>query len=361
MSILRNIRIVDLSRVLAGPYCTQVLGDLGAEVIKIEHPDLGDETRHWGPPFFRGESCYFLSTNRNKKITKLNLKNKSDRDKLFLLIKKSDVLVENFRVGYLKRHNLDYATLKKKFPKLIYCSITGFGQNGPYAKKPGYDLLIQALGGIMSITGPDEKTPSKVGVAVTDITTGLYAVIAILSAILERQKSKKGQHIDLSLFDTQVSWLAHRAINFLATGIVEKTYGNDHPTIVPYGVFPAKDKPFAVAVGNDGQFRKFCDALGTSWAIDEKFMTNPARVKNRGILTQKINFLLKKKPRNFWLKKLDGFDVPCAPINNMADIARDPQQKFKKLFTKMSDEKTPCLRSPINFSRTPIKKYQIPK
>ncbi|OQW49074.1 MAG: hypothetical protein A4S09_12675 [Proteobacteria bacterium SG_bin7] len=359
MSLLRNIRIIDLSRVLAGPYCTQVLGDLGAKVMKIEHPELGDETRHWGPPFFNGESCYFLSTNRNKKITELNLKNARDRAKLISMLEKADVLVENFRVGYLEKYLLDYNSLKKKFPKLIYCSITGFGQSGPYAKKPGYDLLIQALGGIMSITGPNEKTPIKVGVAITDITTGLYAVIAILSAILERQKSKKGQHIDLALFDTQVSWLAHRAINYLATGKVEKTYGNDHPTIVPYGVFQAKDKPFAIAVGNDEQFRKFCGALGVDWSADKRFKTNPARVKNRAVLCKKISFLLKKKPRNFWLKRLDGSDVPCAPINNFADLARDPQQKFKGLFMKMSDGKIPCLKSPMSFSRTPIKKYKI--
>ncbi len=361
MALLKNIRIVDLSRVLAGPYCTQVLGDLGAEVFKVEHPVLGDETRHWGPPFFKGNSCYFLSTNRNKKITKLDLKSEKDRAKLFLLINKSDVLIENFRMGYLKKYNLDYNSLKKKFPQLIYCSITGFGQSGPYAKKPGYDLLIQALGGIMSITGPHEKAPTKVGVAITDITTGLYAVIAILGAILERQKSKRGQHIDLALFDTQVSWLAHRAINYLATGTIEKTYGNDHPTIVPYGVFYAKDKPLAVAVGNDGQFRKFCSALGVNWSVDPRFAKNPARVKNRVVLTKKINLILKKKTRNFWLKKLDSADVPCAPINNFVDLAKDPQLKFKKLFMKMSDKKTPCLKSPMNFSRTPIKKYQINK
>lgn len=358
MPLLRNVRIVDLSRVLAGPYCTQVLGDLGAEVIKVEHPELGDETRHWGPPFFNGESCYFLSTNRNKKITKLNLKSEKDREKLFLLLKKADVVVENFRVGYLKKYKLDYSSLKKRFPKLIYCSITGFGQTGPYAKKPGYDLLIQALGGIMSITGPDEKTPTKVGVAITDITTGLYAAIAILSALFERNKSKKGQHIDLALFDTQVSWLAHRAINFLATGKVEKTFGNDHPTIVPYGVFGAKDKPFAVAVGNDEQFRKFCRALGTHWEKDKKFSTNPSRVKNRKTLCAKINSILKKKGRSFWLKKLGQNDVPCAPINNMSEVAKDPQQKFKKLFMKMSDGKTPTLRSPMGFSRTPIRRYR---
>ncbi len=357
MSLIPNLRVVDLSRVLAGPYCTQVLGDLGASVIKVEHPVLGDETRHWGPPYFDRDSCYFLSTNRNKKIVKLDLKNAGDRKKLFSMLKKADVLVENFRAGYLKKIGLDYKTLQKKFPRLIYCSITGFGQRGPYAERPGYDLLIQALGGIMSITGPDERTPTKVGVAVTDITTGLYAAIAILAAVMERQKSKRGQHIDLALFDTQVSWLAHRAINFLTTGRAEVPLGNDHPTIVPYGVFAAKDHPLAVAVGNDEQFRNFCHALGVDWSEHRKFATNPARVKNRKELAGKINSVLNGRARNFWLRKLEAHDVPCAPINNMADIARDPQQRFKKLFMKMSDGRTPCLRSPMNFSRTPIRKY----
>lgn len=361
MSILPRLRIVDLSRVLAGPYCTQVLGDLGAQVIKIEHPIHGDETRHWGPPYFGKESCYFLSTNRNKKILKIDLKNASDRKKLLQILKTADVLVENFRAGFLKKLGLDFRSLQKKFPRLIYCSITGFGQSGPYAQKPGYDLLIQALGGIMSITGPNAQTPTKVGVAITDITTGLYATIAILAAVLERRVSGRGQHIDLALFDTQVSWLAHRAVNFLASGKAEEALGNDHPTIVPYGVFYAVDRPLAIAVGNDAQFQKFCGALGVRWSSSEKFLTNPARVKNRKALCRGINRILGQKKRAYWLKKLASADVPCAPINNFADLAADPQQKFKKLFMKMDDGKTPCLRSPMNFSRTPIRRYRRAK
>ena len=278
---LHGFRVLDLSRVLAGPYCTMVLGDLGADVIKVEPPD-GDETRAWGPPFAGGESAYYLCVNRNKRGMTVNLKTEEGRDIVRKLAGRSDVLVENFRPGTLARFGLDYETLRSGSPGLVYCSISGFGQTGPLRDRPGYDFMIQAMGGLMSFTGEPDGEPMKVGVAVTDITAGLYAVIAILAALQARTVSGEGQYLDISLFDSQLGWLANVASNFLVSGNLPKRYGNAHANIVPYQSFRASDGYFALPVGNDKQFARLCNLIGRpELASDARFATNTARVNHR--------------------------------------------------------------------------------
>ncbi|MFY0538265.1 CaiB/BaiF CoA transferase family protein [Nannocystis pusilla] len=335
--------MLDLSRILAGPSAAQLLGDLGADVIKIEHP-LGDDTRRWGPPDFEGGAAYYLACNRNKRSRVLDFKRPADRDVLLSLLAGADVLLENFKVGDLARHGLDYAALAPRFPRLVYCSITGFGQTGPDAGRVGYDALIQGLGGLMSITGPDARHPTKVGVAVADLGTGLYAVVAILAALLERSRSGLGQHIDLALLDTQVAGLANIAMNFLCTGEVPRPLGNAHPTIVPYQSFATADRPLMLAVGSDPQFASLCVALGEpGWAVDPRFVTNPARVAHRAELVPRLEQRLSQKTREEWLQIFAAAtpQFPHGPIRDLAEVAADPQVTHRGLFTSMDDGSTP--------------------
>ena len=359
---LAGLRVLDLSRVLAGPYAAQVLGDLGADVIKVEHP-RGDDTRRWGPPEHAGLAAYYLTANRNKRSRVLDFTRPDDHAALLELIAGADVMIENYKVGDLARHGLDFATLHARHPRLVYCSITGFGQTGPLAARAGYDALIQAMGGLMSVTGPDSAHPTKVGVAIADLTTGLHAVIAVLAALRERERSGLGQHCDLALFDSQVSSLANVAMNFLCTGEVPRPLGDAHPSIVPYQSFPTADRPLMIAVGNDSQFAGLCRALGEPrWADDPRFRGNPARVQHREMLVPMIADKLTQHPRDHWLTVFgaleDGF--PHGPIQDLGELADDPQQRARGLFTTMDDGETPCLRSPIGLSRTPIRDYRRP-
>lgn len=360
MKPLHGLRVLDLSRVLAGPYATQILGDLGADVIKIEEPTHGDDTRAWGPPYFDDQSAYYLSANRNKRSRAMDLQNPAHLAELHKLLEKSDVLVENFKVDSLKKFQLDYASLAKKYPRLIYCSITGFGQTGPRAHEPGYDVMIQAMAGLMSITGPSESEPTKVGIAIADVSTGLYAVIGILAALRERDRSGLGQHLDLSLFDTQTSLLINVGMNYLCSGEVPKPLGNQHPSIVPYGAYQTKDSWILLSIGNDHQFERFCQCLGMTWHKEARFQTNTQRVENRGALNALIHQQLAMEPTSEWLERFQDQGFPFGPIQNLKEVREDKQSQARDLFTTMSDGKTPCLRSPLRFSRTPIEEYLSP-
>ncbi len=322
---LADIRVLDLSRVLAGPFCTMLLADYGADVIKIEAPGRGDDTRQWGPPWAGGESAYFLAVNRNKRSLTLNLKHERGRHILYELVTRSDVFIENFKVGTARRLGIDYATLRELNPRLIYCSITGYGQTGPYRDRPGYDFVIQAEGGIMSITGPAGGEPHKVGVAIVDITAGLFAATAILAALHHRERTGEGQYIDIGLLDAQVGWLANVAQNYLVTGDVPKRYGNAHPNIVPYEVFPTADGYVAVGIGNDAQYRRFCEVAGrTDLWEDERFRTNPGRVEHRDELIPRLRELFRSRPTAAWLALLREAKIPAAPINDVAQVLNDP-------------------------------------
>lgn len=356
---LSGLRVLDLSRVLAGPHAAQVLGDLGADVIKVEHP-RGDDTRRWGPPDHDGSATYYLAANRNKRSRVLDFTRPDHLAALHDLIAGADVLIENFKVGDLARHGLDFAALHLRCPRLVMCSVTGFGQTGPRAPRAGYDALIQAMAGLMSVTGPDAGHPTKVGVAVADLATGLYAVIAILAALRERDRSGLGQHCDLALFDTQVSGLANLAINYLCTGDVPRPLGDAHPTIVPYQSFATADRPILLAIGNDPQFLALSRALGEPWASDPRFASNPARLAHRHLLVPAIAARFAAQPRAYWLDLLAATIVPHGPIQDLGELADDPQLRARDLFTTMDDGHTPCLRSPIVLSRTPIDRYRSP-
>ncbi|HLR07681.1 MAG TPA: CoA transferase [Bacillota bacterium] len=355
---LTNIRILDLSRVLAGPYCTMILGDLGAEVIKVEAPGSGDETRKWGPPFQNGVSAYYLCANRNKKSITVNLKSQTGRNTIKQLIRESDVIVNNFKTGTMERFGLDYDTLAKINPGIIYCSITGFGETGPYRNRPGYDFIIQAMSGLMSITGDEVSGPQKVGVAITDILTGLYACIGIQGALLERTRSGKGQKLDLALYDSAISALVNIGSNYLISGEIPQALGNAHPNIVPYQTFQTMDGEMVIAVGNDQQFTTLCRILQRDdLASDERFSTNPKRVANRDILIPLLQEIFKQKSSAYWQEKCQKEGIPCGPIQNMADVVNDPQLKARDMFI---DYKHPSagsitmIGSPLKFSRTPI-------
>lgn len=324
MLLLSGLRILDLSRVLAGPYATMVLADLGADVIKVEHPERGDDTRHWGPPFAGGESAYFLSINRNKRSIAADLKNKEDLDRIKRFATRADVLVENFRRGTLGSFGMDYQSLQQVNPALIYCSITGFGP-GKDQDRPGYDFLVQARGGLMGITGHRDGEPTKVGVAVADIVCGLYAANAILAALYRRSSTGQGTRIEIPLFESQLAWLANRAQEYLVSGVDAGPMGNAHPSIVPYETFDASDKPIAVAVGNDQQFVALCRALGREdLAHDPRFATNPKRVANRKELVRALKFELIKRPAAEWIATIQESGVPCGPVNSLADVFSDP-------------------------------------
>lgn len=332
---LAHIRVLDLSRVLAGPHCTMLLGDLGAEVIKIERPGKGDDTRQWGPPFVAGESAYYLSCNRNKKSVTLNLKSEKAQQLAAALAAGSDVLVENLLPGTLDGFGLGYEALEARNPRLIYCSITGFGQDGPYRDRPGYDLLVQAMGGVMSLTGEPEGEPMKVGVAISDITAGLHAAIAILAALAARERTGVGERIDVSLLDCTVSWLANVASAYLVTGDRPERCGNAHASIVPYQSFQAADGRLVIAVGNDEQWRRFCGALERpDLADDERFRTNPLRVKHREALIARLEQLLRTRPAADWLERLERAEVPAAPINTVDRVFADPQVLARRMLVE---------------------------
>ncbi len=330
---LADLLILDFSRVLAGPYATMVLADLGARVIKIEQPGLGDETRQWGPPFTEdGLSAYFIAVNRNKQSVTINLKHPDGQAIARTLARRADVLIENFLPGTMSRLGLGYDDLRLINPGLVYCSITGYGQYGPDAHRPGYDTVIQAEGGLMSITGEPDGQPMKTGVAVADITTGLYAATSILAALHYRSQTGKGQYIDLALFDVQLSWLANVASAYLISGQPPRRYGNAHATIVPYQPFAAADGYIMIAVGNDRQFARFCQVLNRpEWVTDERFATNPARVTNRECLIEVIADIIAREPVAVWVEKLRAADVPCGPVNDIPTALHSRQAQARAM------------------------------
>ena len=366
---LSHIRVLDLSRVLAGPWAGQILADLGAEVIKVERPGTGDDTRHWGPPYIKDaegndsrEAAYFQCANRNKQSLTLDFTQPEGQRLVRELAAQCDVVLENFKVGGLAAYGLDYETLKAVNPRLIYCSITGFGQDGPYARRAGYDFMIQGLGGLMSLTGkPDGEEgagPMKVGVALTDILTGLYATIGVLAALNAREQTGQGQYIDVALLDVQVACLANQAMNYLATGNAPRRLGNAHPNIVPYQDFPSADGDFILAVGNDGQFRKFCEVAGlTALADDPRFSTNQARVAHRAELIPLLRQATVFRTTAEWIGLLEAAGVPCGPINDLAQVFADPQVQARGLRLDLANglgSTTPQVASPLRLSATPV-------
>lgn len=362
---LKGLKVIDLSRVLAGPWCGQILADMGAEVIKVEKPELGDDTRQWGPPFLKdcngndtSDAAYFHSANRGKKSVALDIACSEGQKIIKKLVADADILIENFRVGGLKKYGLDYDSLSTINPRLIYCSITGFGQTGPYKNRPGYDFMIQGMGGLMSITGDGDGDPMKTGVAISDLTTGLYATIAILGAVHERHASGKGQYIDMALLDVQVAWLANQNMNYLIGGEVPKRRGNTHPNIVPYQVFATSDGHIIIAVGNDAQFKSFSKAINASeLAIDERFSTSSARVENRDTLIPLIEEILIKNTSEHWLEVMEKASVPVGPINNIAEVFADPQVKARGLEFALDHPvagSVPQVATPINYSKSKL-------
>ncbi|MHA1568205.1 MAG: CaiB/BaiF CoA transferase family protein [Alphaproteobacteria bacterium] len=363
---LHGLRVFDMTRILAGPTATQVLGDLGADIIKVERPGAGDDTRGWGPPYLRdgdgndtGESAYFLAANRNKRSLTLALEKPEGQALAKRLLAGCDVLFENFKVGDLARYGLAYDQLKDEFPGLIYCSLTGFGQDGPYAPRPGYDLLAQAMGGLFSITGEEAGPPVKVGVAIADIMTGMYSNIAILAALRHREATGRGQHIDMALLDTQVSWLVNEGMNHLLAGRVPKALGTAHATIVPYQAFPAADGFFILAIGNDSQFRRFCEFAGLAeLADDARFRANSDRVANREALIPLIREATAKQPTSSWIEGLEGIGVPACPVNTIDKVFADPQVQYRGMRIEMehalANEPIPLIASPIRMSETPV-------
>ncbi len=371
-SALNGVRVLDLSRILAGPSATQLLGDLGADVVKVEKPGEGDDTRKWGPPYIKdnegrptGESAYYLSANRNKRSIALDIATDAGREALHQLLSQADVLVENYKVGGLAQYGLDYAQLRHRYPRLVYCSITGFGQTGPYAKRAGYDFLIQGMGGIMSLTGEPEGTPMKVGVGIADVMTGMYAAVGILAALRHRDLTGMGQHIDISLLDSQIAWLVNAGTNYLAAQEPPTRLGNGHPNIVPYQVFDAADGPMILAVGNDAQFRRFCEVAGLDGlAQDERYASNAARVAHRDELCGRIQEALGQRPRTTWLEQLEGVGVPCGPVNDLRDVFNDPHVQARGAHLRMhcawaQGGELNLLANPLKLSATPVT-YRMP-
>lgn len=372
---LSHIRVLDLSRILAGPWAGQILADLGADVIKVERPGSGDDTRGWGPPWIKDDqgqdtsvAAYYLCANRNKRSITVDITQPEGQDIVRRLAAQSDVVLENFKLGGLKQYGLDYDSLKAVNPRLVYCSITGFGQDGPYAPRAGYDFLIQGLGGLMSITGrPDGEPgagPMKVGVALTDILTGLYATNAVLAALAWREQSGEGQYIDMALLDVQVACLANQAMNYLATGSNPRRMGNAHPSIVPYQDFPTADGHMILAIGNDGQFARFCEVAGRpELAADVRFATNRARVENRAELIPLLNEITATRTTAEWIGQLEARAVPCGPINGLAEVFADPQVQARGLAVKMPHPEAgevPLVASPIRLSKTPVEYRRAP-
>lgn len=370
MSLLAGVRVLDLSRILAGPWATQVLADFGAEVFKIERPGAGDDTRTWGPPYLEdaegnatAESAYYLCANRGKQSLAIDFTRPQGQRLIRELAARCDVLVENYKVGGLARYGLDFASLHALNPRLVYCSITGYGQDGPYAQRAGYDAAIQAIGGLMSVTGEPDGAPGggpqKVGVAATDLMTGMYAATAILAALRHAERTGIGQHIDLALLDTQVAWLANQASNWLVGGMLPTRQGTAHPNIVPYQVMPAADGHFMLAVGNDAQFARLCDVLGDpSLAADPRYATNAARVAHREDLVPLLQQRLRARPAAEWLAALDAVQVPANPVNRIDQVFEDPQVRARGLRIELphsSGGRVPMVRNPLKFSATPLR------
>ena len=362
---LKGLKVFDLTRVLAGPTCVQMLADLGADVIKIEKPGSGDDTRGFAPPFMPGteESAYFIGANRNKRSVTLDIAKPEGQALALELVAQCDILVENFKVGGLKRYGMDYETLHAKFPGLIYCSITGFGQTGPYAPRPGYDALVQAMGGIMSLTGDPDGQPQKVGVPLADLFAGLYGCIGVLAAIRHKEQTGQGQQIDIGMLDTHVAWLANQGMNYLATGENPPRLGNQHPNIVPYQVFATADGHVVISVGNDPTFERFCKNTGLDHLLeDDRFKTNAARVQNRQLVTDTLSPVVKTQPTKWWVEKLESLSIGGGPINKLADVFADPQVIAREAVREMdhgSGTKVKVLANPVRLSETPPD-YRMP-
>ena len=370
---LDGLVVFDLTRILAGPHCTQILGDLGAEVIKIERPGAGDDTRNFAPPYLpcadgedSAESAYFAGTNRNKRSVTLDLRSAEGQDVARRLIAGSDVLVENFKVGTLAKYGLGYGDLRADFPGLIYCSVTGFGQTGPYAARPAYDALIQAMGGVMSITGEPDGAPMKVGVSIADLMSGMYAAVGILAAVHDRRRTGEGQHVDVAMLDTHVAWLANQGMNYLATGENPPRLGNQHPNIVPYQVMPSADGYFVLSVANDPAFERFCGVAGCRHLLDDRrFATAVARVRNRDAVTEALNAVTRTRPTAWWLERLDEAGVGNGAINTLEEVFADPQVKAREMVVEMEHPATggrpaKLIASPIRLSRTPVSYREAP-
>nr|WP_314624956.1 CaiB/BaiF CoA-transferase family protein [uncultured Noviherbaspirillum sp.] len=365
---LGHIRVLDLTRVLAGPWCAQNLADLGADVIKVERPGAGDDTRSWGPPYLKDENgkdtteaAYYLAANRGKRSITLDISSPEGQQIVRDLVRHCDVVLENYKVGQLKKYGLDYDSLRAIRPDLVFCSVTGFGQDGPYAHRPGYDFIIQGMGGFMSITGERDDLPGggpqKAGVAISDLMTGMYASIAVLAALTHRDRTGEGQYIDMALLDVQVAMMANMATNFLASGNPPTRWGNAHPNIVPYQTFPTADGHIIVAVGNDGQYRKFVNAGGRpDLADDPRFATNPERVRNRDVLVPLLAHMVKGKTKQEWIDLLEQAGVPCGPINRLDEVFDNPQVQARGMKIELPHPAAghvDLVRSPMKMSATP--------
>ena len=356
---LRGLRVLDLTRVLAGPTCTQMLGDLGADVIKIERPGAGDDTRGCAPPVMPGtqESAYFVGVNRNKRSVTLDIASPEGQLLVRRLLADCDILVENFKVGALAKYGLGYEQLHADFPGLIYCSITGFGQTGPYAPRPGYDSLIQAMGGVMSLTGEPDGLPQKVGVPVADLFAGLYGCIGVLSALRHKERTGEGQQVDIGMLDTHVAWLANQGMNYIATRENPPRLGNQHPNIVPYQVFPTEDGYIVLSVGNDPTFKRFCENFDlTHLLADERFATNAARVANRQLVTDTLTPVMKSHPTLWWVDRLEAIKVGCGPINTLKEVFADPHVQARGVLIDMdhaSGQRVQVIANPVRLSETP--------
>lgn len=370
---LDGLVVFDLTRILAGPHCTQILGDLGAEIIKIERPKVGDDTRNFAPPYLpdaggndTAESAYFAGTNRNKRSITLNLSDPEGQALARRMIAKSDILAENFKAGTLAKYGLGYNDLKKEFPRLIYCSVTGFGHTGPYSDRPAYDALIQAMGGVMSLTGEPDGEPMKVGVSIADLMSGMYAAVGILAAVRHQDKTGEGQHVDISMLDAHVAWLANQGMNYLATGKNPERLGNQHPNIVPYQVMPSADGYFVLSVGNDATFERFCQAADCGHLLeDDRFNNAVERVRNREAVTKTLNEITRGHPTAWWLEALEKHKVGCGPINQLSEVFEDPQVKSREMVIEMDHpatggRKAKLIASPVKMSGTPVSYRKSP-
>ena len=361
---LEGLRVVDLSRILAGPYCTMMLGDMGAEVIKVEQPGSGDDTRTWGPPWVGDQSAYYLAINRNKCSLTLNLKHERARELLEQLVARSDVLIENFKAGGLAAMGLGYERLRQVNPRLVHCSITGYGPDGPYSSRPGYDFIAQGMGGIMSVTGEPDGQPMKVGVAIADLTTGMFACSSILAALRHRDRTGQGQHLDVSLLESVVAWLINVGSAYLLAGVELPRYGNAHPNIVPYRLFKARDKWFIVATGNDRQYYALCEVIGRpDLAEDTRFRFNPDRVANREALEAILADVFATRDAEDWTQALLAAGVPSGPVNSVADVFADPQVLARQMLIELRHPTLGTLKQagfPYNFSTTPAEPRRHP-